>query len=55
MFGSCLLTPVIKTIPHAITSTTTVRIAVARLESMPLMPSFARMEVSAAKTADSSA
>ena len=40
------------TIPHAITTTTTVRMAVARLELTPLMPTFARIDVSAAKTAE---
>ena len=38
--------------PHAITTTTIVRIAVARLEFTPSMPIFAKIEVSAAKTAD---
>lgn len=47
--------PVRKTIPQAITRTTAVRIAVARLELIPSIPSLARMEVSAANSADSSA
>ncbi len=42
----------IRTINHAITSTTAVRIAVARLDSTPVIPILARIEVSAAKTAD---
>ena len=41
--------------PHAITRTTAVRMAVARLELTPSMPIFAKIEVSAANTADSSA
>ena len=41
--------------PQAITSTTMVRMAVARLEFTPSMPIFARMDVSAANTADKSA
>ena len=36
-------------------STTVVRMAVARLEGTPSIPSFARIEVSAAKIADSNA
>ncbi|EET59715.1 hypothetical protein BRYFOR_08331 [Marvinbryantia formatexigens DSM 14469] len=36
-------------------TTTTVRIAVARFEFTPSMPTLARIEVSAAKTADSNA
>ena len=44
---------VIKTIPHAIISTTIVLIAVARFEFMSLIPIFASIEVSAAKNADS--
>ncbi len=47
--------PVINTIPHAITSTTTVLIAVARLEFTPSIPIFANMEVKAANTADNTA
>ncbi len=43
------------TMPQAMTSTTAVRMAVARLEDTPSMPTFARMEVRAAKTADKSA
>ena len=41
-----------KTIPQAITRTTAVRIAVARLELTPSMPTFARIDVSAANTDD---
>ena len=41
--------------PQAMSTTTTVRIAVARLELTPSIPILARMEVSAAKTADRSA
>ena len=44
--------PVINTIAQAITSTTPVRIAVARLESTPLTPSLPRMAVRLANTAD---
>ena len=44
-----------KTIPHAIITTTTVLIAVARFELTPLIPTFAKMEVRAAKTADNNA
>src|SRR5699024_3131984 len=43
------------TMPQAMSTTTTVRIAVARLELTPSIPILARMEVSAAKTADRSA
>ncbi len=43
------------TIPHAITTTTTVLMAVARFEFTPSMPIFANMEVAAANTADSNA
>ena len=50
-----IILPVINTIPHAMISTTTVRIAVARFEFTPSTPILARMEVSAAKSADSSA
>lgn len=46
---------VMKTMPQAIRSTTTVRTAVARVELTPSMPSFARMEVRAAKTDEPSA
>ena len=38
--------------PHAITSTTQVRMAVARLELTPSMPTLARIEVRAANTAE---
>lgn len=41
--------------PHAITTTTMVRIAVARLELTPSIPIFANMDVSAANTADPNA
>lgn len=41
-----------KTIPHAIKSTTKVLIAVARFEFTPSIPTFARIEVKAAKTAE---
>ena len=44
-----------QTMPQAIKKTTSVRMAVARLESTPSMPTLARMDVSAAKTADRSA
>lgn len=47
--------PVTNTIPHAMSTTTTVRTAVARLESTPSMPIFANTEVNAAKIADSNA
>ena len=43
------------TMPQAIITTTTVRIAVARLEFTPSMPILARMDVSAAKTAEPNA
>jgi hypothetical protein len=46
---------VINTIPHAMITTTIVRIAVARLELTPSIPTFASIDVSAAKTADPSA
>ena len=41
--------------PHDMTSTTAVRMAVARWDGTPSMPSFARMDVSAANTAESDA
>ena len=47
--------PRAKTIPHDMTSTTQVRMAVPRFDSTPSMPTFLRMEVSAAKTAESTA
>ena len=47
--------PVRNTIPQAISTTTTVRMAVARLEFTPSMPILAKIEVSAANTADSNA
>ena len=43
------------TMPHDMTRTTTVRMAVARLEATPSMPILARIEVRAANTADPSA
>ena len=50
-----LCAPVRNTIPHAITTTTIVRTAVARLELTPSIPTFARIEVSAAKIEERSA
>ena len=47
--------PVRNTMPQAMARTTKVRMAVARLELTPSMPTLARMEVSAANTADPSA
>ena len=44
-----------KTIPHAITRTTAVRIAVARFELTPSIPTLARMDVRAANTEDNNA
>ena len=44
-----------KTMPHAIMRTTTVRMAVAKLEFTPLIPIFAKIEVRAAKMADNKA
>ena len=41
--------------PQLISSTTAVRMAVARVELTPSMPIFARIEVRAANTADPSA
>jgi hypothetical protein len=41
--------------PQAMTTTTIVRIAVARLEFTPSMPILASMDVSAAKTAEPNA
>ena len=38
--------------PHAVSRTTMVRMAVARLESMPSTPIFASMDVAAANTAE---
>ena len=46
---------VINTIPQAIASTTTVRMAVAKLELTSSMPTLAKMDVSAANTAEPSA
>lgn len=47
--------PVINTIPRLMSSTTTVRMAVASVEFTPSMPILPRIEVSAAKTAASAA
>ena len=47
--------PVRNTIPQAMTSTTTVRIAVARFELTPSIPTLAKIVVSAAKQAESNA
>ena len=44
-----------KTIPHAMTTTTTVQMAVARFELTPSIPILAKIEVSAANTADNNA
>jgi hypothetical protein len=41
--------------PHAIITTTIVRIAVARFDPTPSIPTFASIDVSAAKIADPSA
>jgi hypothetical protein len=46
---------VIKTITHAIITTTTVLIAVARFELTPSIPTFASIEVAAANIADNNA
>lgn len=43
------------TMAQAMTRTTTVRIAVPRLDSTPSMPTFPRIDVSAANTAESTA
>lgn len=42
----------VKTIPHVMTKTTPVRIAVPKLDSTFSIPIFANIEVSAAKTAE---
>ena len=47
--------PVTKTTTQAMTRTTTVRTAVPRLDSTPSMPTFPRMAVREANTADSRA
>ena len=47
--------PVRNTMPQLISSTTAVRMAVARVELTPSMPILARIEVRAANTADPSA
>jgi hypothetical protein len=41
--------------PHAMITTTTVLIAVAKFESTPSIPTFANIEVNAAKIADNTA
>ncbi len=43
------------TIPHAMSNTTHVRTAVARFDPTPSMPTFAKIEVNAANTADNNA
>ena len=53
--ANCPVTPDANTIPHARISTTVVRIAVARLESIPETPTFASRAVTAAKKAESRA
>lgn len=50
-----LVSPRAKTISQIITNTTTVRIVVARLELIFATPTFAKIAVSAANRADSSA
>jgi hypothetical protein len=47
--------PLKKAIAHAINKMTTVLIAVARSVSIPLIPIFAKIAVSAAKSAESNA
>ena len=47
--------PETSTIPQTMTRITVVRIAVARFESIPLTPFFARIAVSAANTAERTA
>ena len=51
----CPCLSVRNTIPHAITSTTTVRTAVARFDCTPLIPILANTEVNAANTAEPNA
>lgn len=51
-FVTLWILPSAKEITQAKTNTTTVRIAVAKLESTPFIPTFARIETSAANTAD---
>src|SRR6186997_1371535 len=53
--GRARCSPSPNTIAHANTRTTTVRIAVASVEGTPSTPSFARIAVAAAATADMSA
>jgi len=53
--GIVLILPCAMTIPQANNVITTVLIAVARFESTPVIPILARIEVAAAKIADSSA
>ncbi|SUQ45954.1 hypothetical protein CNEONATNEC32_01126 [Clostridium neonatale] len=55
IFEISFCVPLKNTRPHAITRTTTVRIAVARSELIPSIPIFAKIDVSAAKSADSNA
>ena len=55
IFLSPFCSPVIKTISHAMTRTTTVRIAVPRLDSTCSTPIFPNMEVRLANTAESTA
>jgi hypothetical protein len=52
---TCRHVPCAITIPQAKRRMTMVRIAVARFESTPLMPIFARIAVIAAKNADNKA
>lgn len=55
LFERLLIAPisvVAKAKAHPTNKITVVRIAVARFESIPSMPTFAQMAVSAAKTAD---
>ena len=52
---SCPCFPLANTTSQAIPSTTTVRMAVPRLDSTPEIPTFARMEVRDAKIADNTA
>ena len=47
--------PFISTMHQAMISTTTVRMAVPRFDSTPEMPILARMDVSAANTAETTA
>lgn len=55
MYLTSFCLPFIRTINHAITNTTHVRIAVARLESTLSIPIFARIDVAAANMAESMA